>query len=43
MLGGTTYECGVCPICGGYNFWNDNECMSCGYVKPEEESEESEE
>lgn len=44
MLGGTTYECGVCPVCGENDFWNSTECMSCRYkVEPEEDSEESEE
>ena len=44
MLGGTTYECGVCPACGENDFWNETECMTCGYTaEPVEDSVESEE
>lgn len=31
------------PLLWVNNFWNDNECMSCGYTaEPEEDTEESE-
>lgn len=42
MLGGTSYDCGVCPSCGANDLWN-GKCMTCGYEEPEEDSEEESE
>ena len=42
MVDGNGYVCGVCPECGENDCWN-GKCMTCGYVEPEEELEESEE